>query len=114
MTTQAVMIRSRRAARGLDRVQRLPFFHLSSNESGVRAPTFTISSPERQHLLTFSRLVFSFEPGLITSFQGDAGRSMTLARFLRPLSRHGGSLSSFNRGGGVSRRDTHFGHRFLR
>ncbi|TRZ92313.1 hypothetical protein D4R89_01475 [bacterium] len=38
-------------------------------------------------------MIFSFEPGLITSFQGDAVISVTLARFLRPFSRHGGSLS---------------------
>lgn len=40
--------------------------------SCVRTFAFPISSAERQHLLTFSHLIFSFEPGFIASFQGDA------------------------------------------
>ena len=57
-----------------------------------------ISSTERQHLLTLSHLIFSFEPGFIASFQGDAVISMTLTRFLRLFSCYGGSLSSSTSG----------------
>ena len=46
----------------------------------VRTLTFPIYSAERQHLLTFSHLIFSFEPGLITSFQGHTVVFVTLAR----------------------------------
>jgi len=60
----------------------------------VRTLALPIASVERQLQLTFSHLIFSFEPGLITSFQGDAIRSVTLARFLRPFSLYGGILSS--------------------
>ena len=58
----------------------------------------SILRAERQRLLTFSHLIFSFEPSLITSFQGDAVLSVTLARFLRPFSCYGGSLSSSTSG----------------
>jgi hypothetical protein len=59
----------------------------------VHTLKFPISSAERQHVLTFSHMIFSFESGLITSFQGDVVLSMTLARFLRPFSCYGRSLS---------------------
>ena len=55
-------------------------------------------STKRRRLLTFSHLIFSFEPGFITSFQGDTVTSMMLARFLRLFSPHGGSLPSSTSG----------------
>ena len=42
--------------------------------------------------MTFSHLIFSFEPGLIMFSQRDAVRSITLARFLRLFSRHEGEI----------------------
>jgi hypothetical protein len=54
-----------------------------------------ISFPGRRD--SYPAFPFSW-PGLITSFQGDAVLSVTLARFLRPFSRYGGSLSSSTSG----------------
>jgi len=54
--------------------------------------------------LTFYHLIFSFVPGLIASFQGDSISFMTLARFLRLISRYGGSLSSSTTTGAFARR----------
>jgi hypothetical protein len=66
------------------------------DEDGPGRPFFyeSILRAERQRLLTFYHLIFSFEPGLIASFQGDSISFMTLARFLRLFSCYGGSLSS--------------------
>ena len=58
----------------------------------------TILRAERQRLLTFYHLIFSFEPDLLVFFRGDAVRSVTLARFLGPFSCYGGSLSSSTSG----------------
>jgi hypothetical protein len=44
-------------------------------------------------VLTLSHLIFSFEPGLITSFQEDAVRSVTLGHFLWLFSRHEGEIA---------------------
>jgi len=48
----------------------------------VRTLTFPISSAERQLRLTFSHLIFSFEPGFITSFQGRRGHLHDFGPFL--------------------------------
>jgi hypothetical protein len=73
-----------------------------------------ISSTERQHLLTLSHLIFSFEPGFIASFQGEAVRSVMLARFLSPFSRFGGSLSFLKSGAGRPLQiDVHYFDGFL-
>jgi hypothetical protein len=48
--------------------------------------------------LTFSRPYSPFRAAVIASFQGDAVRSVMLARFLRPFSCYGGSLSSSTSG----------------
>jgi hypothetical protein len=58
----------------------------------VRTLTFPISSAERQHLLTFSHLTFSFEPDFTASFQGGAVVFVIFACFLKLFSRLGGSL----------------------
>jgi hypothetical protein len=60
----------------------------------VRTLAFPVASDERQRLLTFSRPDSPFRAAVIASFQGDVVRSVTLARFLRPFSCYGGSLSS--------------------
>ena len=51
----------------------------------VRTLTFPISSAERKLRLTFSRLIFSFEPGLIMSFQGRHGHLLDVGPFLEAI-----------------------------
>jgi len=48
----------------------------------------------RQLRLTFSSLVRPSDPEIPLPFRGDAVIAVTMARFLRPFSRHGRSLSS--------------------
>ena len=62
----------------------------------VRTLAFPIASDERQRLWMFFSLIPAFEPGLITSFQGDRILSMTLAPFLELFSRYGGRMASRN------------------
>jgi hypothetical protein len=64
----------------------------------VRTRAFPIASDERQRLLTFSRPDCPFRAAVIAPIQGEAARSMTLARFLRLFSCYGGSLSSSTSG----------------
>jgi len=55
---------------------------------------FPFPSTGQQLRLTFSRLTRPSEPELFPFFQGDGVISVAMARFLKPFSRHGGSVSS--------------------
>ena len=68
---------------------------------------------ERQRLLTFSWPDSPFRAAVIASFQGDAVIFLMLGRFLRFLSRYGGSLSSFSRCGGFGCPDLIIGTFFV-
>jgi len=48
----------------------------------VRTRSFPIASDERQLRLTFSQLIFPFEPGFMASFQGRHGLIRDFGPFL--------------------------------